>query len=96
MFGGGQIDGYVKRLIDDDSDSDEERKNRKQSTSGISSKRSATDILTEVNKPGYYCWTFNLDECTFCITFSFKGYTESTLTHRGCPEIISRLGKYFL
>ena len=34
-----------------------------------------------------------MDECTFCITFSFtaEGYTESTLIHRGCPAVISRL-----
>ena len=34
-----------------------------------------------------------VDECTFCITFSFKaeGYTESTLIHRGCLATMSRL-----
>ena len=33
------------------------------------------------NKPGYYCRTSPVDECSFCITFSFtaEGYTESTL-----------------
>ena len=33
------------------------------------------------------------DECTFCITFSFKTecYAESTLIHRGCLTVISRL-----
>ena len=39
---------------------------------------------------GYYCWTSPVDECTFCITFSL-GYTESTLIHRWCPAVISRL-----
>ena len=36
-----------------------------------------------------------MDECTFCITFGFKaeGYTESTLIHRGCPALISKIVK---
>ena len=36
-------------------------------------------------KPRYHCRSSPVDECTFCITFSFKaeGYTESTLIHRG-------------
>ena len=39
-----------------------------------------------------YCRTSPVDECTFCITFSFKaeGCTESTLIHKGCPVVISR------
>ena len=49
-------------------------------------------------KPGYYCRTSPVDECTFCITFSFKaeGYTESTLIHRGCMAVISGLDLCFV
>ena len=49
-------------------------------------------MITKGSNPGYYCQTPHVDECTFCITFSFKaeGYTESTLTHRGCPAVISK------
>ena len=39
-----------------------------------------------------------MDECTFCITVSFKaeGYTESTLIHRGCPAVIFRIESSFV
>ena len=49
--------------------------------------------VTYITKTRYYCWASLLDECTFCITFSFKaeGYTESTLIHMGCPAVIFRL-----
>ena len=42
----------------------------------------------------HYCRTSPVDECTFCITFSFKAedYTESTLIHRGCLVVIFRFG----
>ena len=42
------------------------------------------------SNPGHYCWTSPVDECNFCITFSFKT-TEGTLTHRGCPAVIFSL-----
>ena len=43
-----------------------------------------------VYNPEYYNQTSTVDECTFCITFSFKaeGYTESALIHSGCLAVI--------
>ena len=51
---------------------------------------------TVVCKPEYCCWTSPVDECTFCITISFKGegYTENTLIHRWAA-VISRLNVVF-
>ena len=50
-----------------------------------------------VCKLGYYCQTFPVDECTYCITFRFKaeGYTEGILIHRRCLALIFRLVIYF-
>ena len=56
------------------------------------------------NVKGKQAWMLQpdipVDECTFCITFSFKaeGYTglESTLNHKGCLVVIFRLGHVVL